>query len=409
MSWQLLNLAKLDARPPVRPTIGEAGLVYPGRRHVFSGLPESAKTIAAYIILIEEARKVDGPVILIDFEMGPYEARDRLRELGATDDDLERIVYVEPDSAASEETIQELVDLEPTLMVVDAAAGAYALEGLDDNKRADVERFAGLYVDRFWRNGTATIVIDHVVKDAKSRGMFTIGSERKTGGADVHFSFETKVPIRRGSRGVYKIHVRKDRFGCLTRPTVGELELRSDPDTHQIAWTFTPTETDSEERHWQPTRLMEKVSRYLERPRPEDGDGVSQTKVEENVTGRAEYVRTALDELVRQRYAEKTAGTRGSQRFRSIKPFREDDPVPPRPDPVPDGVESGSATPSRPGGFYTPGRGRNGRTDVDELNPVPSSMWVCTTCGDRDPNPTRKHGLAYCACGGQRVPEGVTS
>jgi len=70
--------------------------------------------------------------------MGQWDARDRLRELGATDEDLERLLYIEPESPATKEIIAGLLDWKPTLVIIDAAAGAYDLQGLDDNERADL-------------------------------------------------------------------------------------------------------------------------------------------------------------------------------------------------------------------------------------------------------------------------------
>jgi hypothetical protein len=163
MSWEPINLAKLEPRPATTPSIGGVNLIYPGKRHVFSGPTESAKTLAAYAILLAEVR-LGGNVLLVDFEMGQWDARDRLREMGATDDELEHIFYIEPETPASEEIVENLVARWTfSLVVIDAAAGAYNLQALDDNKRADVETFARIYVRSFWLRGVATILVDHVV------------------------------------------------------------------------------------------------------------------------------------------------------------------------------------------------------------------------------------------------------
>src|SRR5262249_5520639 len=155
-------------------------------------------TIAAYAVAIQEIRR-GGTVVLIDLEMGQWDARDRLREMGATDEDLSNLPYIEPETPASDSTVAEIVKThQPTAAVVDAAAGAYALQDLDDNKRRDAELWANLWVRPFWQRGTATIVIDHVVKDSERRGKYAIGSERKAGGVDVHLGFETIHELRRG-------------------------------------------------------------------------------------------------------------------------------------------------------------------------------------------------------------------
>jgi hypothetical protein len=311
-----MNLGKLEERPKVQPTIGDVGLVYPGKRHLFSGPPEAVKTMAAYIVALQEVR-AGGRVILIDLEMGPWDARDRLRELGATETDFERIYYVEPETEATTETMLGLLQWKPTLVVIDAAAGAYTLQELDDYKRRDAEQWANLWVRPFWQNDVATITLDHVVKRAESRGSYAIGSERKAGGVDVHLGFETVIALRRGGRGLYKIHTHKDRLGYLSRPRAAELEIVSEAETHALTWTFRPAIADSG-NGWRPTVLMEKVSRYLEGL----SEPVSRNQVEANVTGAVEYVRQAIDELVAGEYARELKGPRRSRLCVSITPFR---------------------------------------------------------------------------------------
>jgi hypothetical protein len=240
--------------------------------------------------------------------------------MGATDADLEHVFYIEPETPASETIIANLVSTWTfSLVVIDAAAGAYSLQALDDNKRADVETFARLYVRSFWLRGVATILVDHVAKKAGNRGAFAIGSERKVGGADVHLGFEVALPIKRGGRGLYKVVTHKDRFGHLDRPKAAELEIRSDAKTHAITWTFRQAEATTEPSTWRPTRLMENVSRYLENR----SDAVSRTTVEKNVTGEAKFLRLAIDALIADGFAEESAGPRGSRPVRSVRPYRE--------------------------------------------------------------------------------------
>lgn len=378
MSWEPIDLEHIGDRPAVTPTIGEVGLVYPGKRHVFSGPQESAKTLAAYAIALEEIRSggEDNYVLLIDLEMGQWDARDRLCEMGATGEELAQILYVEPETPATEEIIFGFLGYKLALVIVDAAAGAYDLQELDDNKRADAERFARIWVRPFWQRGIATIVLDHVVKNTDTRGKYAIGSERKVGGVDVHLGFECVTEFHRGGHGLYKIATHKDRAGWLPRPRAGELELRSDPVTHAITWTFRPPqETDHALDGFRPTTLMERVSRYLEL----QSGAVSQTAVEQAVTGKVKYLRVATDHLVREGYVTEASGPRGARLLLSVEAFREADPVPtpsrdngtdpvptpsrhephdkaespPRPDPVPTASPVPEPTPSQSGLFPT--------------------------------------------------------
>ncbi len=319
-SWQPINLADLPDKPPVTPNLGNTGLIYPGKRHVFSGPPESAKTLAAYCILIQTAA-AGGNALLIDFEMGAYDARQRLYELGATPDQINRILYLEPDTPATPHTINNLIEYNPDLVVIDAAAGAYELQNYDDNKRGDVQKLSSLYIGIFWHNGIATITIDHVVKDTETRGRYAIGSERKLGSADVHYGFDTITPISRGTAGKYKLTTHKDRAGYMKRGHFADLQLESDPETHQIAWTFTEAQTTSDEGYFRPTHLMEKASIDLEhRTEP-----VSRNQVCLAVGGTKEYVLKALDALVRELYVTETDGPNRSKLLTSERRYREAD------------------------------------------------------------------------------------
>lgn len=321
-SWTPINLNSLPDQPPVQPTLGGIGIVYPGKRHVFSGAPESAKTLAGYAILIQVVR-AQAEAILIDFEMGSYDARARLRELGATTDEIDRIHYLEPDVGATTQRITTLIQLNPHLVLIDAAAGAYGLQGLDDNKRQDVEAWSQIYVQGFWRAGIATILIDHVVKNTENRGRFQIGSERKLGGADVHLGFETITPISRGTDGLYKIVTHKDRGGYLQRGTLANLELSSHPNTHTITWTFKAAEHTPDDVPFRPTTLMERISFWLRL----QSEPVSRKTVEEAVKGKSNQAkRTAMDVLVREGFCVETEGARGARLIQAIRVYRHDDP-----------------------------------------------------------------------------------
>jgi hypothetical protein len=322
-SWTPVDLNTLPATPPVQPTLGDVGIVYPGKRHVFSGAPESAKTLAAYAILIRIVRA--GQIgVLIDFEMGGWDARSRLQELGATHDEISRIRYLEPDAPATLDRIQPLIAERPQLVVIDAAAGAYSVQGLDDNKRGDVELWSRMYVHGFWRAGIATILIDHVVKNTENRGKFSIGSERKLGGADVHLGFETITPISRGTAGHYKIVTHKDRGGYLQRGKLADLELASHPETHQITWEFKPAEHAPDDAPFRPTTLMERISAWLQfQPDP-----VSRKVVEDAIKGKSNNAkRTAMDTLVREGFASESVGPRGAKLIQHVRVYKHDDPA----------------------------------------------------------------------------------
>jgi hypothetical protein len=362
-SWKPRSLADVSDEPPEPPTLGGLNLVYHGKRHLFSGPQESAKTLAAYVVGLSVVRE-GGRVMLIDFEMGDRDAKRRLRELGATDDDLTMFDYIEPEVPLTEPKTKELVALAPSLVIIDASAGAYDLQGLDDNKRQDVERFASLYVNPFWRAKIATLTIDHVVKNVEARSNYAIGSERKAGGTDVHLGFTVLSPIKRGTSGKYQITTHKDRGGFHKRGKLATFELTSDPETHHFTWAFVAAPVADEEHPFRPTGLMERVSRFLERqPEP-----VSRNVVEEERFGKRDYVRSALDLLTDEGYVEETAGPRSARLVALIRAYREasDDFAPTSPHFAPKSEESTS--PLRP----TPYGGGEVRGDLAERGEVTS-------------------------------------
>lgn len=356
--WVPVNLVDLPDKPPVKPSLG-AQLLYPGKRHVFSGPPESAKTLAAYTMLILAARH-NGRGLLIDFEMGAYEARQRLRDLGATNTELALIGYLEPDTPATTSLIEQLVAIRPDLVVIDAAAGAYDISGLDDNKRQDVERFSRLYVGTFWKAGIATILVDHVTKNVEARGKFTIGSERKLGASDVHLGFDTTQAVSRGTTGRYKITTHKDRGGYLKRGHLADLHLNSDPETHVIEWTYTAATDDTAEGgYFRPTHLMETVSRHLE---PQTA-AVTRNHVHEALGGKREYALKAIAALVQEGYTDERDGPNRSKLLTSNRPYRESD------DP-----QAGTDTTTRPDLILATSTGAPAPPPTDD-DPEPIPSW----------------------------------
>jgi hypothetical protein len=96
-SWRPVDLIATANEPPEPPSLG--GIVYPGRRHVFSGEPESLKSFCALVLCVEEML-AGRSVVYVDFEMGRRDVLERLRALGATDELIaERFIYLEPGEA----------------------------------------------------------------------------------------------------------------------------------------------------------------------------------------------------------------------------------------------------------------------------------------------------------------------
>lgn len=325
MNWLRVDLSAEEFNRRTEPPI-TCGLIYRGKRHAMSGPPEAAKTLAALIFGLEWYRAGHGPFALIDFEMGEHATRLLLHELGATLAELAAVYYVPAEGPPDAADLDAIETAGVTLVIIDAAAGAYDVSGLDDMKRADAEKFARAWVTPLWKRGIATILIDHVVKKTNARGKFAIGTERKLGAIDVHLGLEAIKQLHRGADGLITFTTHKDRPAHLSRPRATELELRSDPDTHAITWTFREAGTAStNEGGFRPTTLMEKVSRYLER----QTEPIFRSKIAkpDAVSGKREWVLVAVDCLVTEEYANAKTDLSGTL-ISHIRPFRVPDAFP---------------------------------------------------------------------------------
>jgi len=359
MSWQWLNLLSTEYEGPSSPP-DLSCLLYSRLRHVISAPPESAKTLAATILLLE-AQRQGHLVAHVDLEMGARRTRTLLEDLGATPEEIKDLLYVEPDTPPTAGDIREIAGQCVSIVLIDAAAGAYGISGLDDNARKDVEAFAQAWVEPLYKAGIGTILLDHVVKNPDGRGRWAIGSERKAGQADVHLGLElVGNPLVRGGSALVKVRVHKDRPGWLGRPHHVELHLRSDPQTHRITWDWRPpasAPTASDE--WRPTIYMERVSRHLEQHGP-----TSRTAIYKAGLGKGEYLVKAVNCLLVDGNL-----TELDSRLIPARPYRSPVTDSPIPKPFPTIPETGSAphspdSPPLKGGTGNGGM-TGGETDAD--------------------------------------------
>jgi hypothetical protein len=322
-SWQPVDLVALGLDPPSPPTI--AGLIYPGRRHIVSGEPETLKTWLALVACADEIR-AGSTVVYADFENGGASMLERLRALRLSDHELERFLYLAPEEPMTDPSILAdvralLVERQPSLVVFDSYTAALSLHDLDPNSGVEVERFGREVIAPIQDVGAAFLALDHLPKAREGRGKFAIGSERKVAGTDVHLGLEAVQPFGRGKSGLARVITHKDRPGHLSRPRAAELELTSDAETGSVTWTFRqPREADDDAGGFRPTRLMEKVSRFVEAHVPEETP--SRKAVEEAVTGKATFVRQAMDVLLAEDFIAEEPGPRNARLLRSLRPYR---------------------------------------------------------------------------------------
>jgi hypothetical protein len=174
-----------------------------------------------------------------------------------------------------------------------------------------------LLADPLCEEGAAFVALDHVVKNSDNRGRYAYGSERKGTGSHVHLGLRVVEPFGRDTTGEARLTVHKDREGFLERPVAGLFVLESE--NGRCTWRI-----ESDESHgpdgFRPTNYMERVSPYLELRDPE---AQPLSRVENQVTGKAEYIRQAVEALLAENYLTENEGPRGARLLTLARAFRE--------------------------------------------------------------------------------------
>lgn len=301
-------------------------LLYPAAVHSVSGEPGSGKT---WVALVAAAQQITlgRDVGMLDFEDRPQTIADRLMSLGITGDQLiTHLRYIRPDVAITPTTRDTLGTTLAgcSLVIIDGITEAMTLHGLSLMDNEDVARWLALIPRHIADLGPSVLQIDHVVKNSDNRGRYAIGGQHKLAGiTGVAYKMVTTRSFGKGAKGLAKLVVDKDKHGDVGPNGITAADLHLDatnPDGTLYAWLDTPGTDIGEDGHFRPTRLMDRVSRFLEK-----SDGSSRTAVEKAVTGKATAVRAAIDALVIEGHVRTQDGPRGTVFCHLEKPFREDD------------------------------------------------------------------------------------
>lgn len=210
-----------------------ACLMYRGRVNMLFGSSESAKSWIAMAICLQEI-EAGGRALYLDFEDEPVQTLNRLRLLGAVDDDLRaQFSYIRPEGPladmqrnkwgkdqptksgefAQDQFDMALQSLDPDIIVADGMTALYGLHGLDANDAVSTDVITS-WLKRLTRNGRSTvIIIDHQAKSAE-KGSMPIGSQHKV--AMVQGTLLQVWPIKQpmpGDVGEMELVVLKDRPG----------------------------------------------------------------------------------------------------------------------------------------------------------------------------------------------------
>jgi hypothetical protein len=344
-SWRRTDLALIVQglatgtleRP--QPTLGrfegtDGALWYPGRVNGLYGEPGKGKTWIALAVVAEVLADPGASVAWIDLEEPAVGIVTRLMlDLGVPAQAIaERFMHFAPEESisAGRAMSDELMAQNPDWIVIDSTGEALSLEGAKPNNDDEVAAWF-----RTWprwlanKTGAGVLVIDHVIKDEATRSLWPGGSQRKK--AAINGSAFMATPIKelgRGVEGRLKLVTSKDRNGYhRTAAKAGEfvLDARQSPTT----WRIEKAEHLAEGAVFRPTRLMERISHFLEEYEDDDGWATKRRIFDKHrggVGGNADGLSQALAVLVAEGFV--TQQLDGQYHLhRSVKPYRELDDI----------------------------------------------------------------------------------
>lgn len=342
-SWAFLDLEEALAgeytprdRTLMCRTDGE-GLLYDGEIHSIAGYPGSAKSLTTQWL----AAQVIGSgrdVAYIDYESDVRSLVERLRQLGAADDDIRRHFhyarpYVAPDATDADWTAwQALLGQRFTLAVIDGVQQSFDTFHLDPEANKDANAWhRQLPLPIKDRTGATVVQVDHVPKNGDGLARMAIGAQAKQANlTGAGFILDVKEFPGLGKRGTLRLYVTKDRpaeLGRLCeeqgrhRGVVGLAAVISVDATGDDGITrfYLDPPGPEDALDTRPTGLMVEVSRLLE----QSGEPMSGKAIEDAVTGQARAIRAAVAQLVEDGYIEQSKGSRGAKLHRSVRPFRD--------------------------------------------------------------------------------------
>lgn len=197
---------------------GVISLLYRGLIHSIHGESESGKS---WIVQAEVVRVVkdNGRVLFLDFENDYRAVLRRFRALGATEDDLTRIDYRNPDAKPdfAGKWWRGMFTGEFDIIVLDGVTDALGLFAMGSKDNDEISTFLRKFPRALARRtGAAVVLIDHVVKSTAERGRWALGGQAKMAGLDgAAYSVDVVEPLGRGLKGMLRIRVAKDKPGFV--------------------------------------------------------------------------------------------------------------------------------------------------------------------------------------------------
>jgi hypothetical protein len=198
------------------------GLIYTGRVHSIYGESESGKSWVAQIASAEML-KDDKKVIYIDFESDAVDIVNRLKSLGVSRANLlQYFTYIRPDGPRDADDPYWQAILEPQsaeLIIIDGVTESLTMWGGETKDNDAITRWMRIFPRAVASaSGAAVVLIDHITKNADTRGRFAIGGQAKLATIDgAAYLVEPLEALAPGRVGSLTMRVTKDRPGYIRK------------------------------------------------------------------------------------------------------------------------------------------------------------------------------------------------
>ena len=198
------------------------GLIYTGRVHSIYGESESGKSWVAQIASAE-CLKADKKVIYIDFESDASDVVGRMKSLGVSRANLlQYFTYIRPDGPRDSDDPYWQAILEPDsaeLIIIDGVTESLTMWGGETKDNDAITRWMRIFPRTVaTASGAAVVLIDHITKNAETRGRFAIGGQAKLATIDgAAYLVEPLEALAPGRTGTLTMRVTKDRPGFIRK------------------------------------------------------------------------------------------------------------------------------------------------------------------------------------------------
>lgn len=360
-TWRFEDLTQLaqGVDLPPTPTVFQRedgqGLFYQGAVNDVHGEPGCGKSLAMQAATAQQLKQ-GNHVLYVDYEDTARNVVKRLLLMGVDAGAIvERLHYVRPSGKntgpTSMEGWRETIRLasECTLTVIDGVTSCLAYQGLDSNNGDDIAAWYNTYPRLLSQEGTAVVLIDHVVKSKDNRGRYAGGSMQKLALIDgISYSVSMSRPVGKGLRGTITLKSGKDRIGEIEEhcaPTwsgngshlreAARIDVDSTDPQHMRVQICRPNmmptgdgEAGEAGEPFRPTGLMERIWKIVDtyNGEPSLADITDELKADGS-GARRQTIRTAIRLLLEEGYLTGRGGIRNSTLYSTAVEYRQvDDP-----------------------------------------------------------------------------------